>query len=205
MSLILHYHPLSSFCHKVLVALYENEVPFVPQQVDLRDAVQCAAFRQLWPIGKFPVLRDEARARTVPESTIIIEYLQEYFPGQLKLIPDLPELALETRRLDRLLDLYVHVPMQRVVGDRLRPESVRDPHGVEEARATMRTALGLLESDLAGQTWANGDQFLFYASKIMSLADPYPVVAAYLHRLMQRPSHARVLVEAEPYFHLFPA
>ena len=215
MSLILHYHPLSSFCHKVLVALYENEVPFVPQQVDLRDAVQCAAFRQLWPIGKFPVLRDEARARTVPESTIIIEYLQEYFPGQLKLVPDLPELALETRRLDRLLDLYVHVPMQRVVGDRLRPESVRDPHGVEEARATMRTALGLLESDLAGRTWANGDQFsladcaaapaLFYANKIMPLADPYPVVAAYLHRLMQRPSHARVLVEAEPYFHLFPA
>ena len=215
MSLILHYHPLSSFCHKVLVALYEKEVPFVPHPVDLGDAVQRAAFRQLWPIGKFPVLRDEARARTVPESTIIIEYLQEHFPGKVKLLPEAPGLALETRRLDRLLDLYVHLPMQRVVGDRLRPESVRDPHGVEEARATMRTALGLLESELAGRTWANGDQFsladcaaapaLFYANKVMPLADPYPVVAAYLHRLMQRPSHARVLAEAEPYFHLFPA
>ena len=117
MSLTLHYHPLSSFCHKVLVALYENEVPFVPQLVDLGDAGQRAAFRRLWPIGKFPVLRDEARGVTVAESTIIIEYLQQHYPGRSELIPADPQLALETRRLDRLFDLYVHLPMQKVVGD----------------------------------------------------------------------------------------
>ena len=61
MSLTLHYHPLSSFCHKALIALYENEVPFIPQLVDLGDATQRAEFRRLWPIGKFPVLRDEGR------------------------------------------------------------------------------------------------------------------------------------------------
>ena len=215
MQLTLHYHPLSSFCHKVLIALYENGVAFVPQLVDLGDPAQRAAFRQLWPIGKFPVLRDEARSVTVAESTIIIEYLQQHFPGRLKLIPDERGLALATRRLDRLLDLYVHLPMQKIVGDRLRPEAHHDPHGVEDARLTMRTALDLLESELAGRTWANGGQFsladcaaapaLFYANKLMPIADRHPRVAAYLQRLTQRPSHARVLSEAEPYFHMFPA
>lgn len=215
MSLTLYYHPLSSFCHKVLIALYENDVPFTPQLVDLGDAAQRASFRRLWPIGKFPVLRDEGRGVTVAESTIIIEYLQHHCPGTPGLIPGGADLALATRRLDRLFDLYVHLPMQKVVGDRLRPEDGHDPHGVEEARKTMRTALDLLEAELDGRTWANGHEFsladcaaapaLFYASKVMSLADQTPRLAAYLDRLMQRPSYARVLAEAQPYFHMFPA
>lgn len=215
MPLTLHYHPLSSFCHKVLVALYENDVAFVPQLVDLGDAGQRAAFRRLWPIGKFPVLKDDARDVVVAESTIIIEYLQQHHPGRRELLPADPVLALETRRLDRLLDLYVHLPMQKVVGDHLRPDARHDPHGVDEARATMRTALDLLEHELAGRTWANGHDFsladcaaapaLFYANKVMPLAERNPGIAAYLERLTQRPSHARVLAEAAPYFHLFPA
>ena len=88
MSLVLHYHPLASFCHKVLIALYENGVPFVPQLVDLGDPTQRAEFLRVWPIGKFPVLRDEARGKTIPESSIIIEYLQEHHPGQVKLISE---------------------------------------------------------------------------------------------------------------------
>lgn len=215
MSLTMYYHPLSSFCHKVLIALYESDVPFTPQLVDLGDAAQRASFRRLWPIGKFPVLRDEGRGVTVAESTIIIEYLQHHCPGTPGLIPGGAELTLATRRLDRLFDLYVHLPMQKVVGDRLRPEDGHDPHGVEEARKTMRTALDLLEAELDGRTWANGREFsladcaaapaLFYASKVMPLADQTPRLAAYLDRLMQRPSYARVLAEAQPYFHMFPA
>ncbi|NDK37441.1 glutathione S-transferase family protein [Pseudoxanthomonas gei] len=215
MSLTLHYHPLSSFCHKALIALYENEVPFTPHLVDLGDAAQRASFRRMWPIGKFPVLRDEGRGVTVAESTIIIEYLQHHYPGSQELVPTQADAALATRRLDRLFDLYVHLPMQKIVGDRLRPEEGHDPHGVEEARHTMRTALDLLESELEGPTWANGHGFsladcaaapaLFYANKVMPLADHNPRLAAYLERLMRRPSYARALAEARPYFHLFPA
>lgn len=215
MSLTLHYHPLSSFCHKVLIALYENEVAFTPNMVDLADATQRASFRRLWPIGKFPVLQDEGRGVVVAESTIIIEYLQYHCPGSVELIPDEVEAALATRRLDRLFDLYVHLPMQKIVGDRLRPEDGHDRHGVEEARAAMRTALDLLEVELAGRTWANAREFsladcaaapaLFYADKVMPLAELNPRLAAYLGRLMQRPSLARVLAEAQPYFHMFPA
>ena len=214
MSLTLHYHPLASFCHKSLIALYENDVPFLPHLVDLGDPAQRAEFVHLWPIGKFPVLRDEARDRTVPESSIIIEYLQQHYPGRTKLIPEAAEDALEVRLLDRFFDLYVHEPMQKIVTDRLRPAGGGDPHGVEHARKVMRTALDMVEKDMAQRILAAGENFgladcsaapaLFYANKVMPHADSHPHVTRYLDRLMQRPSYARVLAEAQPYFAMFP-
>lgn len=214
MSLVLHYHPLSSFCHKALIALYENEVPFTPKLVDLGDPGQRAEFQALWPIGKFPVLQDEAQGRMIPESTIIIEYIGQHHPGKRRLIPEDPGQARETRLRDRFFDLYVHEPMQKIVGDRLRPEGATDPHGVDHARKTMRTALGMLEQDMASRTWATGEAFsladcaaapaLFYGDKVMPIAEHHPNVASYLERLMQRPSYARVLREAQPYFSMFP-
>ena len=215
MSLVLHYHPLASFCHKALIALYENEVPFVPKLVDLGDPAQRAEFFRVWPIGKFPVLRDDAREKTIPESSIIIEYLQQYYPGKVKLIPETADDARETRLLDRFFDRYVHEHMQKIVTDRLRGEGSNDPHGVEHARKVMRTAFDLLEKDMADRTWAAGESFgladcaaapaLFYANKVMPIADHHPHLARYLDRLMQRPSYARVLAEAQPYFAMFPS
>ena len=215
MSLVLHYHPLASYCHKVLIALYENEVPFVPQLVDLGDPAQRAEFLRLWPIGKFPVLRDEERGKTVPESSIIIEYLQQHYPGKVKLIPENADDARETRLRDRFFDNYVHEHMQRIVADRLRPAGNNDPHGVEHARKAMRTAFDMLEKDMAQRTWATGESFsladcaaapaLFYANKRMPIADHHPHLTRYLDRLMQRPSYARVLIEAQPYFAMFPS
>ena len=215
MSLVLHYHPLASFCHKALIALYENEVSFVPKLVDLGDPTQRAEFLRVWPIGKFPVLRDDAREKTIPESSIIIEYLQQHYPGKVKLIPETADDARETRLLDRFFDLYVHEPMQKIVTDRLRPVGSDDPHGVEHARKVMRTAFDMLEKDMAHRTWAAGESFgladcaaapaLFYANKVMPIADHHPHLARYLDRLMQRPSYARVLIEAQPYFAMFPS
>lgn len=214
MSLTLHYHPLSSFCHKVLIALYEKELAFTPHLVDLGDAEQRDAFKRLWPIGKFPVLKDESRGETIPESTIIIEYLEQHYPGTTELLPRDQELALRTRLLDRWIDLYIHLSMQKIVGDRLRPADSHDLHGVAEAFATLRMGLHILDSNMQERTWANGSGFsladcaaapsLFYVNRIMPLASHYPNVAAYLERLMQRPAYARVQVEAQPYMHLFP-
>jgi len=214
MSLTLHFHPLSSFCHKALIALYENGTPFTPQIVNLQDEGERNAFRKLWPIGKFPVLRDDTRDRTIPESSIIIEYLDQYYPGQTKFIPADPDFARQTRFGDRFLDLHVHMQMQKIVGDRLRSADKKDPYGVEQARDLMNQALGVLECAVAKQTWAVGEVFtmadcaaapaLFYANKITPLGGKYPNVAAYLGRLTQRPSYARSLKEAEPYFKYFP-
>lgn len=214
MTLTLHFHPLASFCQKVLVALYENDTPFEPKLVDLGNETERAALQQLWPIGKFPVLHDDARDRTVAESSIIIEYLAMHYPGELPLLPADPGLALRTRLLDRYYDLYVHESMQKIVTDKLRPPGMNDAFGVEQARTLLRTAYGMIERDMATNAWAMGDAFsmadcaaapsLFYANLVMPLAPAHPHAAAYLSRLMQRPSFARVVREAEPYFKNFP-
>jgi glutathione S-transferase len=214
MSIRLYYHPLASFCWKPLIALYENDTPFDPHIIDLMDPAASAAFKRIWPIAKFPVLRDEARDLTVPESSIIIEYLAQHYPGRMQLVPSDPDLAWRARVSDRFYDHYVHHPMQKIVTDRIRPEGKHDPHGVEEARALLQTALGMVENDMAGRTWAMGEHFtmadcaaapaLFYADKVMPFGATHKHAAAYLRRLMQRPSFARVLQEAQPYFEMFP-
>ena len=214
MSLTLHYHPLSSSCWKVLIALYENDTPFTPNVVDLGNASERAALLKLWPIGKFPVLRDDATDRTIPETSIIIEYLDHQYPGRTRFIPADGKQALQTRLRDRFYDLYVHLPMQKIVGDRLRPQGRKDPHGVEEAKARLQSCYGMIDKEVANKTWAMGEAFtladcaaapaLFYANKLVLFGDSHNHVTAYLDRLQARPSFARVLREAEPYFAMFP-
>ena len=212
--LTVHLHPLASFCHKVLIALYENGTPFTPQVVDLGDPAQAAALRQLWPLGKFPVLRDERLDRTVAETSIIIEYLQLHYPGPAPMLPTDPDQALEARLWDRFYDLYVGEPMQKIVADRLRPEGQRDALGVAQARAALELAYSIIEREMASRIWAAGEAFgladcaaapsLFYANLLAPIGDTYPHARAYHARLMARPSFARVVQEAQPYFHLFP-
>jgi glutathione S-transferase len=214
MTLKLYFHPLSSFCQKALVALYENDTPFEPVIVDLGDEAQRDALLKLWPMGKFPVLRDDARDRTIAESSIIIEYLDQFYPGRTRLVPADPELAWRTRLRDRFYDLYVNEPMQKIVGDRRRPLDAKDPHGVEQARARLWDAYAMIEQEMAARTWAMGDAFtmadcaaapaLFYANLVQRFGDTHKNVAGYFERLMARPSFARAVAEAKPYFHLFP-
>jgi glutathione S-transferase len=214
MSLTLYFHPLSSFCHKALIALYENDTPFAPHLVDLSDDVSRAAFLKVWPIGKFPVLRDEAKDRTIPESSIIIEYLDQHYPGRTRFVPEDADLARQTRLRDRFYDLYVQMPMQKIVSDRLRPAGKNDLHGVEQAREQLQTAYDMIDHEMEANTWAMGDTFsmadcaaapaLFYANMVLPLRDPHKDAARYLDRLMERPSYARALKEAEPYFKLIP-
>jgi glutathione S-transferase len=213
MSLVLYLHPLAAFCHKVLIALYENETAFEPRLVDLGDPKSRVEFDQLAPLGKLPVLRDLARDQTVSETSIIIEYLQLYYPGPRPLLPASPEQALSIRALDRFYDLHVSEPMGKVVTDHNRPEGQHDVFGVDQAQTALRKAYAMIDSQLAVRRWAAGDTFtladcaaapaLFYADKVLSLAD-HPHAAEYLQRVSERPSFARVLREAQPYFHLFP-
>jgi glutathione S-transferase len=213
-ALELWLHPLSSFCQKVLIALYENDTPFTPRLVDFADEASAAAFRAVWPVAKIPVLRDLARGRTIPESSVIVEYLAQHHPGPVRLLPEDPERALQARLSDRFFDLHVAVPMQKIVTDRVRPDGARDPFGVAQARAQLETAYALLDRELAGETWALGDEFgladcaaapaLFYAGWVQPF-EAHPNVAAYFRRLLARPSFARAVEEAKPYRSGFPA
>jgi glutathione S-transferase len=213
-SLTLHFHPLSSFCWKALIGLYEREIPFEKHIVDLSNDAARADFVRLWPIAKFPVLRDHARERTVPESSIILEYVDRLRPDGPRLIPTEPDRALECRLRDRLYDTYIHLSMQKIVGDKLRPDGKRDPWGVEQARAQMETASALADDQLREGPWAMGDDFtladcaafpaLFYGDKVAPFAKRWCHVTAYFERLKGRPSVERVLAEAAPYMKMFP-
>lgn len=213
MSLELFLHPLSSYCHKVLIAFYEKDIPFEVKRVD--DPAVAPEYAALSPLKRFPILRDSTRGRVIPESTIIIEYLETHFPGRVQLIPKDPDLAWQVRLRDRFFDNYLHTPMQKVAGDHLRPQGKKDPHGLDEARELFVKALGLVDAEMAHRTWAVGDTFtmadcaaapaIFYGNRFYGpFRETHPNALAYLDRLMARPAYARALQEAKPFMHLLP-
>lgn len=213
MTVRLYYHPLASFCWKALIALYENETPFEPILVDLGDEASRAAFLAVYPVGKFPVI--EEGGRIVPGSSSVIEYLAAHHPGKVRLVPEDADAALDVRIWDRFHDSYVHEQMQKIVLDRLRPEDQTDPTGVAQAREQIRSSYAILDREMADREWAAGEWFsmadcaaapaLFYANKVEGIGPEHDNVTRYLDRLKARPSFARVLAEAEPYFKFFPA
>lgn len=212
-ALTLHYHPLSSYCHKVLIALDELAIEADKRLLNLGDAAERTAFLALWPTGKMPLLID--RGRPVPETSIIIEHLQRHHAGQGRsLIPDDPDAALEVRLWDRLFDLYVMTPMQALTADLLRPQTDRDALGVAQARDGLSSAYAWIDRRLEGRTWVVGDAFsladcaaaaaLFYAVSYVPIAPQQGRLASYFERLFDRPSVARVIDEARPFFKFYP-
>jgi glutathione S-transferase len=210
MSLTLYAHPFAAYCWKALIALYENSTLFSYRVVE--DAAGWAELEALWPIKKFPLLRDEGS--TVVESSIIVEYLMRHYPGPARMIPENEEAALKVRLMDRFFDNYVMTPMQTLVSDRMREQGERDAKGVADARKTLDTAYGWLEKELAPDAWAAGEAFsladcsaapaLFYADWVHSIGDQYPGVRGYRRRVLARPSVSRVVDEARPYRNFFP-
>jgi glutathione S-transferase len=210
MTLTLYYHPLSSFCHKVLIALYENNIKFEPRIIDLSDDGDRAELQAMWPFCKFPVIRDHTRKRDVPETTVIIEYLDHFFAGDRPLIPSDWEDALTVRLWDRFFDNYVHVPMQAIVGDRIRGSK----GDMTIPRSTLETAYGMIDRHMEAKTWVSSQGFsladcaaapaLFYASTLQPFPDNLSHLRIYFDRLAKRPSFRRVIEEAKPYFSLYP-
>jgi glutathione S-transferase len=202
-------HPFSSYCQKVLIALYENGTAF--EYRHLEEPGIAAALEQLWPLKRFPVLLDGEQ--TVLEASVIIEYLQHRYPGAAPMLPADPDAALQVRMLDRVFDNYVMGSMQKPVSDALRPEDRRDPHGVAEARETLGKAYAWLDAHMVGREWAAGPfsladcaaaPALFYADWVEPIAAAFTHLRAYRARLLARPSVARAVDEARPYRGYFP-
>lgn len=210
MSLVLYAHPFSSYCQKVLIALYENATPFEWRVVGMPEVD--AELEALWSFKRFPVLVDDGRA--VRESSIIIEHLALHHPGPVLLLPDDPFVCLDVRFMDRFFDNYVMTPQGKFVYDALRPAERRDPYGVEDARRLLDHAYRWLDIHLRDREWAAGDTFtmadcaaapsLFYADWTYPIADEFAALKAYRQRLLARPSFARAVDEARPFRHYFP-
>jgi glutathione S-transferase len=212
MTLKLYAHPFSSYCQKVLIALYENATPFELRMLGPADPSAMAELAALWPLKRFPMLVDEGR--TVMEASIIIEHLGLRHPGPVRLIPGDARAALDVRLMDRFFDNYIMTPQGRIVFDSIRAVADRDPLGVTEARTMLDTAYGWLDHTMAGRQWAAGETFsladcaaapaLFYADWTHPIGKAFKNVHAYRRRLLDRPSFARAVDEARPYRPLFP-
>lgn len=212
-ALTLHYHPLSSYCHKVLIAVDVLGIELEKQLLNLGDPQERASHLALWPTGKMPLLVDGLRP--VPESSIMIEYLQRHHarPGR-SLIPENADDALDVRLWDRVLDLEVMTPMQALTADLLRPAAERDPRGVAQSQARLATAYAFIDRHLEGRTWLCGDAFsmadcaaapaLFYAVTYVPISPEQVHLAAYFERLMAHASVALTIDQARPYFKFYP-
>lgn len=207
----LYAHPFSSYCQKVLIALWADGTPFEQKMLDEEHPENMAELRRRWPFAQFPLLVDGDE--TLVETTPIIEHLQARHPGPNRWIPD-GALGRRVRFLDRFFDLYVMNNMSAPVFDALRPERSRDPFGVAKALSGLRTAYDWLEANLGGGPWAAGDSFtladcaaapsLFYADWIEEIGPARPRLAAYRARLLAHPIVARAVDEGRPYRHFFP-
>ena len=210
MSLALYVHPFSSYCQKVLVALYENDVPF--EYRSLEDPSAMAELKARWPFARFPILVDDGR--TIVESTIIIEHLMLTRGGRVRWLPDDALEALEVRFLDRFFDNEVMAAMQKPVAEALKKDNTRKDDAMAEAVRALDLAYGWLEQRLDGRTWAAGETMslaecaaapsLFYADWVHPIAHTFPRVRAYRSRLLAWPAFARAVDEARPYRHYFP-
>jgi len=206
--------PRSSYGWRARIPLYEAGTPFTFELIQFGAGDgPVVEFMQRWPVGKMPLLRDEARNETVVESSIIIEYLDRHYPGA-GLIPADPDTALTARFMDRFFDNYVMTPQGRLVFEVIRPEDAKDPFGVAEARALLDKAYGWLEATLSdGRTWAAGEAYSLAEARpspsplYAPRCPPWgarPALQAYYDRLETRPSFQRVIAEAQPYMHMFP-
>ena len=210
MSLTLYYHPLASFCHKVLIALYENGTQFDKRIINLGEESDRAELQAMWPPCKFPVIRDHERKRDVPETSVIIEYLDRHFPGGKPLIPADWDAALDVRLWDRFFDNYVQEPMQTIVNGHLTGLQCDQT----KERTKLKTAYKMIEKRMTSRIWMCGDDFsmadcaaapaLFYAVTYVPLLPAHSRLGGYFERLMAHPSVARVIDQARPWFRFYP-
>ncbi len=210
MSLTLYAHPFSSYCQKVLMALWENDLPFAYRHME--DPGVAEELAKLWPIGKFPVLVDGNRI--VVETSIIIEHLDLHHPGRVRFVPSEPVAASEVRLLDRFFDQYVMNVATVPVLEAMHKEPDRLDEAKQNAAKALEVAYAWLEKRLDGREWAAGGDFsladcaaapaLFYGDWVHRIGAAYPHLSAYRARLLERPSFARAVEEGRKYRAYFP-
>jgi glutathione S-transferase len=196
----LYYASASSFCQRVLIALLEKRINFTPLEVNLFDPQVRSHYLQINPFGKIPTILTD-NGQVIFEASIIIQYLEQQFPQAPHLIPTDPELALEVRLLERVVDVYINGGREVLFADTQRPIDQRGSKQVMKAKGLLETACALLEEKLQGRTWLAGEEFsladctaaptLTYLRMVYSYQH-LPKLADYVRRLESRPSVLQV-------------
>jgi glutathione S-transferase len=201
----LYYNPLSTYSQKAMIAFNEKGVAYESNVVNLMSPEGRAAFEQVNPLGKLPFMKPSEDWQ-VPESTSIIEYLEDKFPNTPRLIPADREAARLVRFMDRMSDLYYNDPVVELL---FQPLGFRgkDEEKAAKARKYVAISHGHWDKRLASQLWMCGDQFTMadcaaipamYYAQTAAPFEAFPNVVAYWKRAQERPSYAKVVAEFEP-------
>ena len=185
--LVLYDAARCPFAARVRIVLAEKNVEYEAVAIDLGD-------RPAWlyaknPLGKVPVIEEEG-GLVLPESRVIMEYLDERYPEPPLLPADPAERALARLRLERFDSFSgAYYALRR---------------GDERARARFEATLEQLDDVLVAQSHLGGRDYgladIAYLPWIVrarqSLAvdlDAYPALAEWLERLAERPAVAAEL------------
>lgn len=152
----LFYHPLSRYSQKVLIALYEKQANFYPRITDLRDPFARQTFQQFYPPAKLPLLKTQ-EGQLIPESSIIIEYLDRHFQNSTELLPAEPERNLAVRLFDRIIDNDINNPLFQLEKLKILPEG--NEFEIKQIEKQMFIQFQRLDAHLSQNHWVCGDSF----------------------------------------------
>ncbi|MGI2258518.1 glutathione S-transferase family protein [Shewanella sp. GXUN23E] len=154
----LYYFPLGRHSQKVLIALYEKQVNFFPRVTDLRIPGVRENYLTHYPHGKLPLLC-ASDGHVLPESSIIIDYLDNSVDSGTRLLPINHNLELQVRLFDRLIDNDLNLPLSQL--DSEQEFAVHQPQPLQLRRIERQLQEFLMELDnqLANHHWICGDGF----------------------------------------------
>jgi glutathione S-transferase len=192
---------LSPFVRKVRCVLTEKQVPY--ELVATNPFDKSTDFLRRSPLGRIPALEDE-QGRSLADSSVIVEYLEERFPAP-PVFPSDPYDRARVRWFDEYADggmapsLTAKIFFQRVISAKLIKGGCDDGI-VQSALKELPTFLGYLEGELAGREFLVADRFtladISVACQLVNLrhagvevdAARFPTVAAWFARVAARPS-----------------
>jgi glutathione S-transferase len=194
---------LSPYASRVRLAIYAKGLP-VQISPPPEGGMKTPEYLALNPMGKAPCLLTDG-GMGVPESTVILEYLEDWAPHP-PLMPASPEDRARVRLIATIAELYVSGPGYVLFGH-LDP-SKRDQAVVDAQIAKLDEGLGWLGHHVGDGAFALGDSLtladchlapiLFYLPIMaggvgrLDLLERHPWIAAYMVKALKHPAVAKV-------------
>jgi glutathione S-transferase len=203
----LYYSPLSVYSAKPRIAMFEKAIAHETKLVNWTPPtgwIKPEELPRLNPKAQIPVLVDGEAV--VPDSTIILEYLEERVPKAPLFPTDAAERA-RCRSLEDLGDTLLAPNLSVLVREvLLKPDpSTRDGDAVAQTKAELARHYQRLDRELGKRDYLCGefsvaDISCFSPINIASLMEGAPSaefgnLANWLSRMSKRPSVARYLAE----------
>jgi len=200
----LFYHPLSRYSQKVLLALYEKQANFYPRVIELSDPLSRREFCDFYPPGKLPLFKSKS-GELIPESSIIIEFIDSEFSTGTRLFPIDRRLALDTRLQDRLIDNDFSNVLFELEHQKLE-DSDQNHIMIKQLENDISQFLSYLDNKLEKNHWLCSDGLtladcalfpcLYCAQDYFKLFE-YANLSRYWHQAQLRGSYLQVKEEVE--------